>query len=182
MTQSTDPKDDHDLFRAAMQGVKPLKSDNKIAVKPQRKARISKKIMQPRLPDNTFSDHIIETVTGGQSLNFARPGLQHKVLLDLRRGRIPHTALLDLHGTTVIEARQIVTIFLKQCLQRHCKCVLIVHGKGALDSDIPPPLKNHLNSWLQQSPDVLAFSSALPRDGGTGAVYVLLRRQKSNDL
>ncbi len=178
MTQPTDPKDDLDLFRAAMQGVKPLKLDNKIIAKTKKKTRLTKKIVQPQFIDDTFSDHIVENVSGGQSLSFARSGIQHKVLLDLRTGRIPHTALLDLHGMTVIEARQALTQFLKQCLQRRCKCVIVVHGKGALDSDKPPPLKNHINTWLRQSADVLAFCSALPRDGGTGAVYILLRRPR----
>lgn len=184
MTQSNDPKDDKELFRAAMQGVKPLKSINKIESKPgptkspSKKSRVPNKIIRYQLPDDTFSDHIIENISGGQILNFARPGIQARVMHDLRRGKIPYTALLDLHGMTVIEARQTLTAFLQHCLKRFCKCVVIVHGKGALDSNKPPPLKNHLNSWLRQTPDVLAFCSALPRDGGTGAVYVLLRRQR----
>ena len=178
MTQPTDPKDEHELFRAAMQGVKPLKADNKITIKSKQTPRISKKIIQARFVDDTLSNHIAENVTGGQALSFARSGIQNRVMLDLRRGRIPHTALLDLHGMTVIEARQSLTLFIQQCLQRHCKCVIIVHGKGALDSDRPPPLKNHLNSWLRQIPEVLAFCSALPRDGGSGAAYVLLRKSR----
>lgn len=178
MTQPTDPKDDHELFRAAMHGVKPLKSANKITAKVTQQPRIPKKLIRAPIPDDTLSNHIAENVTGGQALNFARSGIQHKVMLDLRRGRIPHTALLDLHGMTVIAARQSLTVFIQQCLKRQCKCVIIVHGKGALDSDKPPPLKNHLNSWLRQIPEVLAFCSALPRDGGTGAAYILLRRQR----
>lgn len=175
MTQSNDPKE---LFKAAMQGVKPLKSSNKIITKPQTPTRAPKKIIQRQFIEDIFSDHIVENVTGGQSLYFARSGIQGKVMQDLRRGKIKHTAMLDLHGKTVNEARQTLQFFLQHCLLRRCKCVLIIHGKGALDADKPPALKTHLNTWLRQASDVLAFCSALPRDGGTGAVYVLLRRQR----
>ncbi|EXJ09223.1 Smr domain protein [Nitrincola nitratireducens] len=39
-------------------------------------------------------------------------------------------------------------------------------------------IKSCVNDWLQQIPQVLAFTSAQPKDGGTGAVYVLLKRNK----
>lgn len=58
--------------------------------------------------------------------------------------------------------------------------VKIVHGKGAHTGQTL--LKTYVNGWLPQLPDVLAFVSALPRDGGAGAVYVLLRRQAPQSL
>jgi DNA-nicking Smr family endonuclease len=84
---------------------------------------------------------------------------------------------LDLHGLTVSYAREMLLEFLRACRQRRVRCVQIVHGKGK-SSDRQPILKHKLNLWLRQWEDVLAFCSARPRDGGTGAVYVLLRQAR----
>ena len=56
------------------------------------------------------------------------------------------------------------------------RCVRIVHGKGLSSEGKLPVLKVKVNSWLRQKDDVLAFCSARPQDGGTGAVYVLLKK------
>ena len=54
--------------------------------------------------------------------------------------------------------------------------VRIVHGKGLGSGPRGPVLKGAVNVWLRNSAAVLAFSSARPVDGGTGALYVLLGR------
>jgi DNA-nicking Smr family endonuclease len=55
------------------------------------------------------------------------------------------------------------------------RCARIIHGKGSSTSGRPPVLKQKVNYWLRLYDQVLAFCSATRRDGGTGAVYVLLR-------
>ena len=65
--------------------------------------------------------------------------------------------------------------FLHDCAETGCRCVHIVHGKGYRSADNHPVLKNNLNLWLRQHKDVQAFCSAPPKDGGTGAVFVLLQ-------
>jgi DNA-nicking Smr family endonuclease len=57
--------------------------------------------------------------------------------------------------------------------------VLVVHGRG-LHSPGAPVLKHALPGWLAEPPlgqRVLAFASATPPHGGTGATFVLLRRE-----
>jgi len=56
------------------------------------------------------------------------------------------------------------------------RCVRVVHGKASGASDKPALLKSRVNSWLRQHPEVLGFASCQPRHGGTGAVYVLLKK------
>jgi DNA-nicking Smr family endonuclease len=56
------------------------------------------------------------------------------------------------------------------------RCVRIIHGKGKSSEGKLPVLKGKVNSWLRQRDEVIAFCSARPSDGGTGAVYVLLKR------
>jgi DNA-nicking Smr family endonuclease len=54
-------------------------------------------------------------------------------------------------------------------------CVRIIHGKGLRSRHKGPVIKTKVNTWLRQRDDILAFCSARPVDGGTGAIYVLLR-------
>lgn len=119
-----------------------------------------------------YSDQEIET---GDELYFARPGIQQRVMYDLRRGYLEIGAELDLHGLTVRYARSDLNQFIKACQERDIRCVRIIHGKGYRSEGKQPILKQKLNLWLRQRDDVLAFTSANRRDGGTGAAYVLLR-------
>jgi DNA-nicking Smr family endonuclease len=74
-------------------------------------------------------------------------------------------------------SRQALIRFLHECRGSGVRCVRIIHGKGHGSHQRKPVLKNKVNSWLHQINDVMAFCSAIPAHGGTGAVYVLLRRR-----
>ncbi|MCP5418902.1 MAG: Smr/MutS family protein [Gammaproteobacteria bacterium] len=113
----------------------------------------------------------------GDELYFSRAGLQHGVLRKLRRGQFRVSATLDLHGMTVAVARQAFLAFLHDCRRNSMTCVRIIHGKGKGSHHKGPVLKSKVNHWLRQREEVLAFCSARPVDGGTGAVYVLLKRR-----
>ena len=68
--------------------------------------------------------------------------------------------------------RQIVS-----AAQEGCRCVLVITGKGS------GVLNGHVPNWLKQqpmSPHVLALAEARPKDGGSGAFYVLLRRKRGD--
>jgi len=112
----------------------------------------------------------------GEELLHVRPGLQQTVIRKLRRGQYAIEAELDLHGATVTQAREAVDEFLGAARERGKRCVRIIHGKGHSSVGKMPVLKGKVNSWLRQKDEVLAFCSARPNDGGTGAVYVLLKR------
>jgi DNA-nicking Smr family endonuclease len=130
------------------------------------------RIMRDMLSD-AFDPAEIET---GEELLFSRKGLQHGLIRKLRRGQFTVQAELDLHGLTVAEARQALAEFLADVRAAGARCVRIIHGKGYGSRHKQPVLKNKLNGWLQQRDEVLAFCSARQVDGGTGAVYVLLKR------
>lgn len=120
-------------------------------------------------------------VETGEELLYARPGVQHQVLRKLRRGQYSVGAELDLHGLIVPEARAAVASFLHDCLAHRVGCARIVHGKGLGSHQKQPVLKSKVNHWLQHHDQVLAFCSARHFDGGTGAVYVLLRRARDHE-
>jgi len=179
-----DSKDDDDkFFQKKMQGVKRLQTSKKIAK--QKSPLKPRRLKQPQyeLPSDEFpfTDHLSEVVTAETKLFFARPGLQQKVLKSFRLGEIKQREILDLHGSSVTEARSAVSEFLSHCIGHGERCVRIIHGKGKFDLD-PPILKNQINNWLRQHPAVLAFSSATTKDGGNGAVYVLLKRKMKDEF
>ena len=179
--QASSP-DDRALFHKAMQGVKPLAVDRQPSRRPQPRPvplRLDDSIAEGSRSDASVGDYgaasdSLDEVP--EVLWFHRPGLQHLLLRKLRRGRLPVGAELDLHGMIVAEARLAVDRFLVEAGEFGIRCVRIIHGKGKLSAERRPVLKGLLNRWLRDRDEVLAFSSARPEDGGTGAVHVLLRR------
>ncbi len=172
-------KTDNPGFRDAIPGVRPLKQDRvtphrrKRKPVPEQRQRDERAVMASLLSDD-YEPAEVET---GEELIFTRPGLQHLVMRKLRRGQYAIEAELDLHGCFVPEAREQVARFLKDAQLAGKRCVRIIHGKGKSAEGRIPILKGKVNSWLRQKDEVMAFVSCLPRDGGTGAVYVLLRRK-----
>jgi len=108
----------------------------------------------------------------GEELVYLREGLSRQVLRKLRRGHWTIQDALDLHGMTRAEAAAAVSAFLQHCLARGHRCVRIVHGKGT------GVLKAKLRRWLPQRDEVLACCQAPARDGGSGALLVLLRSKR----
>lgn len=112
----------------------------------------------------------------GEELLYRSNGVQQSVLRKLRRGQFPVGAVLDLHGMTVDTARVALGDFLYEVRRNQMTCVRIIHGKGNRSRHKGPVLKQKVNHWLRQREEVLAFCSARSDDGGTGAIYLLLKR------
>ncbi len=178
ITESADPTDS-ELFQLSVGPVRPVQHDRiePPVRRPPARARFREQDEREVLAD-LLSDHYDPTeVETGEELGFSRPGLQHRTLKRLRRGQHALQAECDLHGLTVVEARQTLSAFLHACQDRQLSCVRIIHGKGYGSYQRIPILKSKVDSWLRQHDSVLAFCSARPVDGGTGAVYVLLKKQ-----
>jgi DNA-nicking Smr family endonuclease len=116
-----------------------------------------------------------ESIGGADALSFKRPGVRTQVLRRLRRGLYPIEDELDLHGLNQSAARDQLAEFLAFNCDAGHRCVRIIHGKGYRSGARGPLLKIAVDAWLRRHSDVMAFSSARAIDGGTGAVYVLLR-------
>ena len=171
------PRDN--LFRDGVKGTRPIKQDR---ITPYRQGRrpVPEKSLEDdqQVMDSLLSDEYEPAdVETGEELLFRRSGIQNTVMRKLRRGQYSIEAELDLHRKTSPQARELLSRFLTNAALQGCRCVRIIHGKGLGSAGNVPVLKNKVNSWLRQKDEVLAFSSAIPRDGGTGAVYVLLKRQ-----
>jgi DNA-nicking Smr family endonuclease len=167
------------LFRKAMADVRRHKTQHPELETPRPSPEpIQTRADEKQVMVDMLSDEFdpIDTATG-EELLFARPGIQKQVLRKLRAGKFAIEAELDLHGLRVDEARQQLIQFLQQCRDSGKRCVRIIHGKGLGSHQKQPILKGKTNRWLQQIDAVLAFCSARQVDGGTGALYVLLKRQ-----
>ncbi|MDL2424703.1 Smr/MutS family protein, partial [Pseudomonas sp. BAgro211] len=81
-----------------------------------------------------------------------------------------------LHGMKIETARETLWDFIAEATRFEIRCVRVTHGKAARVDGRSPMVKSHVNTWLRQHPQVLGFASCLPRHGGTGAIYVMLRR------
>jgi len=174
---------DEDLFQAEMAGVVPLNRDPRERL--QRKensgddaARRLAAAGTQQGPVNALVDEGVEPLDAWYVLDFKRPGIQHGVYRKLRQGRYEVDARLDLHRMTVKQARNEVHGFIVDAMTYGLRTVLILHGKGNRKSEQQRTaiLKGYVNRWLQDIDDVQAYHSAQPAHGGTGAVYVLLRK------
>ena len=118
---------------------------------------------------------VIEQVDPYDILSFLRPGVQYAVFKKLRQGKYEIQSTLDLHRKTVEQSRQSVWAFLKDCQTHGIRCALITHGKGE-GREQPAKLKSCVNHWLRQVDQVLAFHTAQKQHGGSGATYVLIKK------
>ena len=165
-------------FADMLDGVKILDSTDKVVHNkpkprpvPQQAAQDEKKIMQELL----VSTAEYEDMQPGDSLSYVQPGIQKQVFRKLKRGQYAIEAELDLHGLTRDEAQQQLNEFIAEVRDRGIRCIRIIHGKGYGSSNQGPVIKPLVNQWLRQRDEILAFCSARPVDGGTGAVYVLVK-------
>ncbi|MGO9933495.1 MAG: Smr/MutS family protein [Steroidobacteraceae bacterium] len=174
-------------FRAAVRDVKPLLQAPRAAglAKSKHRARLRKTAasaaqnldeLMPLLA--APADGAAATpgiAAGGAALSFQRAGVRPQVMRRLRRGLYPAEDELDLHGLNQSAARDRLADFLAHSRDSGRRCVRIIHGKGYRSGARGPVLKTAVDLWLRRHLDVMAFTSARAIDGGTGAVYVLLR-------
>lgn len=120
---------------------------------------------------------MLDTTDGsqGEAVAFARSGVRKNTVRKLKRGEYRPAATLDLHGHSAAQAERALSRFLPGAFAAGQTALLVVHGKGLRSGQSGGVLKTLTHRCLKQQPAVQAFCSALPRDGGTGALYVLLR-------
>lgn len=183
MPRETLPDDDAELLARELADVKPLAGDDRL---PPAKARLdleTARARQAAASESRAADTGLEgslaaitPVAANARLEFHRPGLQLRQWQKLRKGQIPWLMAVDLHGVTRAEALSAVERLIRQAQEEQVNCVRVVHGKGHGTDGLT--IKAELNHWLRRHDQVLAFCSATPADGGAGALYVLLRRQR----
>ena len=174
--------DDRELFRDAVEDVRRLKKgEPRVHDRPRPSAEPRQTEHSERSVRDELLTHDIDpdAFITGEEMSWLAPGLQTRVLKRLRRGHYSIGAEIDLHQMDVRTARSAVDDFLAESKRRDVRCVRIIHGKGLRSPDGEPVLKRLVAGLLVRRSDVVAFTSARPEDGGTGAVYALLKGARS---
>lgn len=170
--------EDEALFRQAVEGARPVTA-RRLHLRrapPRAEARFRRQDEAAVMRESLSVSAEAMDLETGEEIIYRQPHVKESVLKNLRRGRFAIKAEIDLHGMTSQEARKELGAFIAECLDQGIQCARVVHGKGLRSGHRGPVLKASVNRWLRQWDDVLAFCSAPARDGGTGAIYVLLRR------
>lgn len=175
--------DDFSLFRSEVRGVKPIKHDRAETGKPKADRKQLAGLREAAtvssgqaLVIDGLSDQFVIDVGAEDALEWRRDGVQETQLRKLKLGQIPFEGSLDLHGMSVEKARETLWAFIAEATRLEVRCARVTHGKAARLDGKRPMIKSHVNTWLRQHPQVLGFTSCQPRHGGTGAVYVMLKR------
>lgn len=186
MTQRPDKKkrkreniaaDDAALFDAAMRDVDRFadRSDPPTQVAHDRpgkhKSNLQTNIKARRSP--AHQPQLLPVLSPGVS-----PDVDARTMDRLRRGQMRPEARLDLHGLTQDKAHAILSRFISDSQSAGLRCVMVITGKGRV-SEGGGVLRNRAPQWLNAPdlrPRILAFAAAQQRDGGAGALYILLRR------
>lgn len=174
--QDDDATDFFKLMQDA--GVTPLKNDGLVVH--SKKVPIPKYRQAASVPvkkhSDPFSDDVdIQPLLAGDTLSYCSHGIQKNTFRKLRGGKLAVIDELDLHGLNSQQARKLLLDFLDHTVTASNYSVRIIHGKGHRSTENKAILKTKVNHWLKEHPRVLAFYSCVPADGGTGAVYVLLK-------
>lgn len=176
-----------DFFKQSMQDVKPLGARKKIRLSKQSNKPISMAERRfnalnekAKEQEETLQEAPLDLVSVDpyEVIGMKKPGIQEGVYRKLRLGQYPIETRLDLHHHTIKQAREAVSMCIKQAMGMNIRSLLILSGKGARNKDNPALLKSHLVHWLKQLPEVHAFHTAQTKDGGAGAFYVLLRKSE----
>jgi len=181
-------RDNEETFSQAMSDVVRLKREPRVdlarGVSPasdpsvEHRRRAAAQLLEP--DRNQLTDQAIAPLDAWFVLAFKRPGVQNGVFRKLKQGRYEAQSRLDLHRMTVEVARREIFEFILQCQQVGLRSVLLIHGKGSssADKERSSILKGCVDHWLRELEIVQAFHSAQPQHGGTGALYVLLRKSE----
>ncbi|RLQ21402.1 DNA endonuclease SmrA [Seongchinamella sediminis] len=181
--------DEESLFLDEMTDVVPLKREPRVRVAPKGagsnssvEARREAAVLDRNSDGNILTEDglAITPLDPWYVLEFKRPGVQNGVFRKLKQGRYEAEARLDLHRMTAAIARRELYEFIRECYRLGIRSVMVIHGKGEsrAERERASILKGCTDHWLRELDMVQAFHSAQPRHGGTGAVYVLLRKSE----
>lgn len=183
--------DDETEFMAHMRGVRPLRGRDRVtpSAPPPR-------ALQIRLRQT--SDDRLAHLTHPGEIPASSRAVDGSTTRKLRQGKVPIEGRIDLHGYTQTAARLAFRRFIEGAVQQEKRCVLVITGKGAIGPDGPADipwghddgrgprgvLRQAIQTWVDEPPMnrlILKLTPAAPKDGGPGAFYVYLRRDRGRE-
>jgi len=177
--------DDAALLRQALDGVRRLNGAGaeRIAIDPPSDRSVISEDAEvlAELSDLVSGQGSFELTETDEYVEGMRAGLDPRLVTRLRRGEFSVQGHIDLHGMTQVDAKEALTKFILESVRKGQRAVLVVHGRGLRSPGGQPVLKHATAEWLSHGTIggyVLAFTTARAYDGGAGAVWVLLRRER----
>ncbi|MFU8783471.1 DNA endonuclease SmrA [Aliidiomarina sp.] len=184
-----DSPSDSDLFRELMQDVKPLPSADVVPTttsKPTAETlaerRRAAEAREEEEAAAALSEEVRDWLEPTDIISWRIDGIQDGVFRQLKRGNYEPQASLNLHKMRVTEARKEVAGFIQECYRDGVRTALVIHGQGLRSQPRPALLKSLCNQWLPELEPVLAMHSAQKFHGGSGATYVMLRKNPTVKL
>jgi DNA-nicking Smr family endonuclease len=179
--ESIDPDIDLDHLADAMAGVVPLAPDHRGRVRATPAVSTQRKAPAPAPSKASAGDDDGMPVAHENEDGYIAPGVDRRELRKIKRGDYVPASVLDLHGQKADEALANVKQFIENSRHRatgpaRYRCICIVHGRGLHSKGNISVLKTRVRQYLRHHPGVLAYADAPRTDGGSGAVYVLLRK------
>ena len=179
-----DDENDETLWDSFTRDIEPIERQKPIS---ERSTQDKQKAVKERTERPTLREPVQrKPLSSGQE----GLGLDRRSAEKLRKGQMPIEAQLDLHGMTQVQAQTALRDFIVRAQAAGKRCVLVITGKGVGEDGRRDPLssgqgvlKRMVPVWLEEPdlrPLVLKTSAARPQHGGGGALYVLLRRNRSN--
>ena len=169
------------LFAKEMADVLPLKSSEKVALKktanddPGKHYRREMAAFSKEEMNSSLSLILKQQLRAEDWLSFKHDGIQTGVFKNLRLGKYPPETTLSLFNKTPAQARDELLVFIQDCQELNIRSVLIRFGRGKQHGEL---IKSYLSQWLPLVDQVQAFHTAQKHHGGSGAVYVLLRKSE----
>ncbi len=156
-------EEDKQLFRSTVDASAPIDKDG---------ARKNNTLKKPAF--TAYSYIVDANLDGSEVISYSKSGVSIKVIKKMKQGNLDTMPILDLHGQTVVEACESLSAFMYH--HQFEPFIQIIHGKGYHSENGMSILKTQVVSFLSQHPQVLAFNSCPDKDGGTGAVFALLKQ------
>lgn len=182
------PLDEESFFRQALEGVRPLHRNgtvrSRIPLDPPTTHTIVDEDAEviALLSDLVSGQAPFDITESDEYVEGYRVGLDPRLVSQLRRGEFAMQDHFDMHGMIQSAAKEALKEFIIKSVRKGLRAVLVVHGRGLRSPNGHSVLKHASAGWLSHGAiggHVLAFTSARPADGGAGATYVLLKREKS---
>lgn len=176
---------DEEVFMSAMQGVKQIEGKGR-QITPKKESKTPQVTTSEDEAKNELQRFLNGDVefeleyTEEYMYGYVR-GLDIKTFQQLKAGSLSVAAHLDLHGMTTEQAQESLLFFIRESYLQGHRCVLVVTGRGINSPGGQSILRRETETWLTKEPlkrVILAFCTAQPKDGGAGALYILLRKQK----
>jgi len=168
---------DNELFSDVVSDITPLEQDKII---PSGKNKSVLDVASDHIDDENIHDHLsdeydpFETDDQKYDLNYHHSSIAKTKFHSFRTRYFESEQILDLHGLNREQARKELIAFFQYCFKHDFRRVTIMPGYGR------GVLRQALNSWLRQMPEILAFAESPQKSGGKGVIRVLLAASNSD--